>query len=128
MVSATSNSTIIFIDLTLTPSINKDNLSSFDSTNNSSTYPFIDSVKEPCLVPEVCPSSILHVDPNIVPSFNLNHDPSGFPSSILGLLSTDPNQQQGTIKSFLSTIVASIVPDFNSISNIYSSFRNIFKI
>ena len=65
LVSPTSNSTIIsiiFIDLALTPSINKDNLSSFDSNNNPSTSPFIDSLTEPCLVPKVCSSYVLQVD------------------------------------------------------------------
>ena len=40
MVSPTINSNIIFIDSTLEPSINKDNISSFDSTNNPGTSQF----------------------------------------------------------------------------------------
>ena len=78
-ISPTIDSTIIsiiFFDSALTTSINKDHLSNFDSSNNPSTSLLVDSVLEPFQVHKVYPSSILHVDPSVVPSFNLNHDPN----------------------------------------------------
>ena len=74
----------------LTPSIDKNNLSSFDLNNNSSISQFVDSVTKPWLVAEVYPSYVLLIDPSVVPSFGLNHDPSSFPSLIFVLVFTDP--------------------------------------
>ena len=66
MVSPTRNSTIIFINPTLTQGINNDNFPSFDSTNNPYNLSFDDSVTETCLVPESFPSSVLHFDSSVV--------------------------------------------------------------
>ena len=99
--------------MALTPSINKDHLSNFDSNNSPSISLFVDSVLEPFEIQEGYLSSILHVDLSVIPSFDLNHD---------------PNQQPDTIQCVLTTIVTSIVPDFHPTSSICSSFSNIFKL
>ena len=67
MVSPTRNSTIIFINSTLTQDINNDNFSSYDSTNNLNNVSFDDSVTKTCLVHESFPSSVLHFDSSVVP-------------------------------------------------------------
>ena len=116
LISPTGSSTIIsiiFFDSALTPSINKDHLSNFDSNNSPSISLFVDSVLEPLQLQKGYPSSILHVDPSVIPSFNLN---------------PDPNQQPDTIQCVLTTIVISIIPDFHPTSSICSSFSNIFKL
>ena len=117
-------SLLSFFDSALTSSINKDHLSNLDSSNNPSTYLFVASVLQPFQLLEGSPSYVLLIDPSVVPSFGLNHDPSSVPSLIFFIVSTYTTLQPGTIQCVLSISVTDIDPT----SNICSSFATSFEI